>query len=1007
VFLVQGANVVDVNEMFLTLVGRTREQVLGSEALQLFAPEDHAEILDTYTLGQPMPQRRLRIRLLTSSGERILVDAFASERSGDPPVVLIVVSPVVLYPRESSPLLPSLADAARLLRYQNSEFQVLQVAAEALHRAGLWAAIFRVDDEEMVLEHIASPVWSQNAFEQATHVRALGQRMVIAKSPMTQKAFRERRAVDGLRFEDGLRHFYEPLVSESKVIAAQALAGVRDGVALPVFVGGKPHAVVMAYASRLNSDDVAALELFAAELSAALENVTFVARLERRNQELSLLNRLARESVVHDLPGVLDLAANTLAQLTGARVVTLYLVEPGASDLVLSATAGQGPGPFKHRVPIRTLKHAVKNGQVFALEGFDAVATIAGCANGLAQPLMLRERLAGLLCLGRDGQEPFDISVSSLLDTTSLQLAVSLENAQLLGEAQRRVLQLTLVNDVSRKLARSLDPVEQMGQTLESLLGKMRLDAGAVVHWPGRGPPRSVYLGLDPVLGEHLSARLLARGRPGGECETVSLTELGEDGEALIRSGFRRLVVAWFDPEHEARGALWGLRRSVNDTGLDSEFEPEASNTLALVSAQLGLALDRAALFSQAQRRLTDLELVQEVGEAIAGTLDLSTVLETSSQRLARITGAFGCELFLVDTHQSVLRWSLSSAGTRREPLVGPGKAALQAALNGRRPEQTVESGRAMLALPLLHRDRLVGVALLTSSSERLFTAEEIVRGQVITNQVAAAVENARLFDDLKRSYEALGQAQGQLVKRERLAALGELAAVVAHEVRNPLGVIFNSVTSLKRLVMATATGDTNMLLDIVGEEADRLNRIVGDLLDFARSAEPAPVPTDLERLLEEVLETARGALNPQNLTVVREVDPQLPKVPTDERLMRQALLNLALNALQAMPRGGQLTLRVRPSEHHGKQIVRIEVEDTGVGIPSELGERIFEPFFTTKATGTGLGLAVVRRIVEDHRGEVEVNSAVGRGTCVSVLLPLRPGEGSSKINLEPISLTP
>src|SRR5206468_1105820 len=132
--------------------------------------------------------------------------------------------------------------------------------------------------------------------------------------------------------------------------------------------------------------------------------------------------------------------------------------------------------------------------------------------------------------------------------------------------------------------------------------------------------------------------------------------------------------------------------------------------------------------------------------------------------------------------------------------------------------------------------------------------------------------------------------------------------------------------------------------------------------------------------------DTARSALNPQNLAVVRDVDPQLPKVPMDERLMRQALLNVVLNALQAMPRGGRLTLRARAMELGNRPVVRVELEDTGVGIPAELGERIFEPFFTTKATGTGLGLAVVRRIVEDHRGEVVVQSTVGKGTTVSVV---------------------
>jgi signal transduction histidine kinase len=176
------------------------------------------------------------------------------------------------------------------------------------------------------------------------------------------------------------------------------------------------------------------------------------------------------------------------------------------------------------------------------------------------------------------------------------------------------------------------------------------------------------------------------------------------------------------------------------------------------------------------------------------------------------------------------------------------------------------------------------------------------------------------------------------------------------------------------------------MLLDIVGEEADRLNRIVGDLLDFARHSPPLLGPDRLEQVVDEAVSVAL-AQPPRGLEVVRRLDTALPEVALDAGQIRQAVLNLVVNAVQAMPHGGRLTVRTLLE---GATVV-VEVEDSGPGIPEEVQARIYEPFFTTKATGTGLGLPVVRRIVEGHGGELRLRTGPG-GTCFSMRLPIAPG---------------
>jgi signal transduction histidine kinase len=404
------------------------------------------------------------------------------------------------------------------------------------------------------------------------------------------------------------------------------------------------------------------------------------------------------------------------------------------------------------------------------------------------------------------------------------------------------------------------------------------------------------------------------------------------------------------------------------------------------------------------------------VGRSLVATLELEAVLDAGVRNLARIADAPLALLALVDPGATGLEIRAASGGPRdllgrRVPVDGEGGLAALA-LDPRQPFAVEDAegdprvpaalraelgARAWLSLPLQVRDRTIGTALIVETRHpRRFSPAEVERAAAIANQLAVAAENARLYDDLRRSYAELARAQRQLIERERLAALGELSAVVAHEVRNPLGVIFNSLGSLRRLLRPE--GDAKMLLDIVGEEADRLNRIVGDLLDFARPSTPQLRPEPLSQVLDEAVAAAM-AQNAAGVEVRKELDPGLPLVPVDARLIRQAILNVAVNAVQAMPRGGRLTVRLRAEEERAL----LELDDTGPGIPEEVRGRIFEPFFTTKASGTGLGLAVVKRIVDGHGGEISVRSAPGGGASFRLALPLRaPGaEGLSRGRVE------
>jgi two-component system sensor histidine kinase HydH len=285
--------------------------------------------------------------------------------------------------------------------------------------------------------------------------------------------------------------------------------------------------------------------------------------------------------------------------------------------------------------------------------------------------------------------------------------------------------------------------------------------------------------------------------------------------------------------------------------------------------------------------------------------------------------------------------------------------------------------------VPLLAKEQAVGALCLFRRSTRPFASSDVTLLSAIGVQLGVAVDAARQHAQVLSANADLRREQEKNIRKSRLEALGELSAVIAHEVRNPLGVIFNSIGSLRHLI--GAGGDARMLIDIVGEEADRLNRIVGDLLDFARHSPPQLLLDRLERVVEEAVSVAL-AQPPSGLEVVRQLDASLPAVPLDAGQVRQAVLNLVVNAVQAMPNGGRLTVRTLVEE----AAAVVEVEDSGPGISEPVRARIFEPFFTTKATGTGLGLPVVKRIVEGHGGELRVRTGA-TGTCFAMCFPIGP----------------
>lgn len=233
---------------------------------------------------------------------------------------------------------------------------------------------------------------------------------------------------------------------------------------------------------------------------------------------------------------------------------------------------------------------------------------------------------------------------------------------------------------------------------------------------------------------------------------------------------------------------------------------------------------------------------------------------------------------------------------------------------------------------------------------------------------------------DLARAFERMRLGLKEAQRREKLASLGELSAGLAHEIRNPLGIIKNAAEGL--LSRERAKEEQILLLNIIVQESRRLNKLVTDFLQFARPRPPEKVEASLKGLVEEVVFSLKEEARERGVSFSLSLEEAA--FPLDRDQIRQVLLNLLFNALEASPRGGEIRIELSK----GGREVRLRVIDRGEGIPPEHMDKIFNPFFTTKEKGTGLGLAVVYRIVEAHGGTVRVESSHG-GTCFEVRLPL------------------
>ncbi len=289
------------------------------------------------------------------------------------------------------------------------------------------------------------------------------------------------------------------------------------------------------------------------------------------------------------------------------------------------------------------------------------------------------------------------------------------------------------------------------------------------------------------------------------------------------------------------------------------------------------------------------------------------------------------------------------------------------------------------VCVPLIAREEAIGVICVDNLySRKPITEDQVQMLVTVASRAALAIENAEAYKKLEEKIKQLEDAQERLIRSERLAVIGNMAAYIAHEIRNPLVTIGGFARTISRI--SNQDNHVRQSAQIIIEEVNRLEKILANITDFGKPLKPAKDVFLVNELLENTCSLMGPYFKGSNIQLIRKFNTSVPPVVMDSTQMKQVFVNLMKNAVESMLYGGTLTLETTAEDEY----VIVNVIDTGKGMSAETIQRVFEPFFTTKADGTGIGLAVSKKIVDEHGGSLIVKSSGQRGTTFSVYLPTK-----------------
>ena len=724
----------------------------------------------------------------------------------------------------------------------------------------------------------------------------------------------------------------------------------------------------------------------------------------------------------YDLPRALDRALTSFVRLVPIQGGWLAIRRgeslevraqwnaPAATDLVISIEAN----PLLRRVSLNLAPIVVHRENIhwddIPHRGLKTSTRLWACL-----PLVIGQRLIGALVLWRAHEFKRD-EWNRLIDMTT-QVAPSVETIITFAEMAEHLRRLGMLNDFAITVSTGRN-LEQIADRMFALLSRA-FGTELIVLYLLSSDNRLLteYRRIDgntvstvQSSDEHRVTTLLRSGQK---------VRLGEQHSAVSLPLYENALSGLYVPLR-FRGQTIGIL-CVESPRLDA-FNLYDESLMMVIASHLASLADYTRLREEAEGRARNLGLIHEVVQQVIGLTEPRTVAEITAELLARYFAYELAAVFIADEKGDL---TIGGFGGTSQSVVKRAMQSFEYPVEGGITGHVFKTGESLVVNDVIQDNRyrsikgwqagsemcvviregvkILGIIDVESSARNAFTHNDFLALESLAGILASVITSADQYQrlqvmitqlrstqvELRTRMEAQRSAENRLIQAAKLAAVGEMAAGIAHELNNPL----TSVTGFAELALDEIPVDSEMHKDlqIVVREALRARSVVRRLLDFARQSESIRARTSLNEIVEDVVALSKHLIHTSGVRLNLDLEVNLPWVLVDANQMKQVLLNLVHNALQAMPGGGEMKILTETVSRNNRDWVVVTVMDSGVGISAKDQARIFEPFYTTKGNqgGTGLGLSVTYGIVTDHGGQIDVESQPGKGSKFTVWLPL------------------
>lgn len=630
-------------------------------------------------------------------------------------------------------------------------------------------------------------------------------------------------------------------------------------------------------------------------------------------------------------------------------------------------------------------------------------------------PLVIGQRLIGIVVMWR--QKEFTTAERGQLRELAMSVPQTVDIVVTFSEMSSHLRRLGLLNDFVLTVS-SAQNLDQIARRMFGLLSRaFGTELIALFLKSSDGRILRDYRLFDGKLNvisisaaDHPIQPLLKEGR------VRRIADSSHEGFVGIHKSARAELIVPLRYRGQATGVL-----VIENTQAEA-FSQYDEHLMVVIASHLAGLIEYTRLREEAEGRARSLGLIHEVVQQVIGLNDKKEVASITSELVAQYFRYELAAILLLDEHNefSIQGIGGTQARTFAQSLGGEEFVVVEGVtghvlrkgesilLNDTSQSKLYKptkgwDARSEICVSVKDGEQILGIIDVESRDFNAFSHNDLIAMEALAGILASVVTSANQYQrlqetvrqlrmtetELKERMEAQRAAENRLLQAAKLAAVGEMAAGVAHELNNPL----TTVTGFSELVLEDLAEDSphRHELLMVLQEARRASSVVRRLLDFSRQGDRLRASADLNEVVNDVIALTRHLIQTNNVALILDLDESLPWVAIDSNQIKQVLLNLIHNGLQAMPKGGEMQVRTFLGKRENRDWIVMSVQDTGTGISLEDQSKIFEPFFTTKGNrgGTGLGLSVTYGIVADHGGSIEVLSQSGRGSVFEVWLPL------------------